>query len=246
MSEWKASLDLLRASFWVIPLEKLFWRENSGFSLVKNFDFWLVKSVPFFSSTFDPNNISSKTNFWKIFHPFKASFILRVRGKDDDGRRKIISEEIQNIPVEYRMQASDVKEAVRKLILNQVNIITHTNLALQCIELTRSRLGIHPPFTTLRGVPYFKTESLWKSLITCIFQNQFLVFLFELHMIPYKERLPSGGPNFRKKIGRFKDRPFQNGKKVISTMVRSMFLEVIWKAKKLLLSEMNEFSSKTS
>ena len=85
---------------------------------------------------------------------------MRVRGKDDDGRRKIISEEIQNIPVEYRMQASDVKEAVRKLILNQVNIITHTNLALQCIELTRSRLGIHPPFTTLRGVPYFKTESL--------------------------------------------------------------------------------------
>ena len=70
---------------------------------------------------------------------------MRVRGKDDDGRRKIISEEIQFIPAEYRMQASDVKMAVRKLILDQVNIKTHTDLALQCIELTRSRLGIHGP-----------------------------------------------------------------------------------------------------
>ena len=68
---------------------------------------------------------------------------MRVRGKDDDGRHKIISEEIKDIPIEYRMQASDVTEAVRKLILNQVNIKTHTDLALQCIELTTSRLGIH-------------------------------------------------------------------------------------------------------
>ena len=63
-------------------------------------------------------------------------------------------------------------------------------------------------------------------------------------MIPYEERVPSGGQNFPKKIGRFEGRQFQNGKLVISTMVQSMFLEVILKAKKFLLSEMNEFSSK--
>ena len=75
----------------------------------------------------------------------KTSFILRVRGKDDLGRRKIISEEVQLIPAEFRMQASDVKESVRKYVLDFVNIKTHTDLALECIELTRSRLGIYGP-----------------------------------------------------------------------------------------------------
>jgi len=98
----------------------------------------------------------------KNFHPFKTSFVLRVRGKDDDGRRKIVSEEIQFIPVEYRMQASDVKEAVRKLILDQVNIQTHTDLALLCIELTLSRLGIHEPLSF--ASPMNHVISPYKSL----------------------------------------------------------------------------------
>ena len=63
-------------------------------------------------------------------------------------------------------------------------------------------------------------------------------------MIPYKEKLPSGGQNFRKKIGRLKGKLFQNGKEAISTMVLSMFLDRISKAEKLLLSEMNEFRFK--
>ena len=110
---------------------------------------------------------------------------MRVRGKDDLGRRKIISEEVQVIPAEFRMQASDVKESVRKYVLDLVNIKTHTDLALECIELTRSRLGIHGPVvyknltTSLRifQFPWNSSEILTdKSAVALSHENELKYF----------------------------------------------------------------------
>ena len=68
---------------------------------------------------------------------------MKIRGKDNLGRPIITSYQHIDIPIEYRLQASDVTKNVRIHIMDHINIKTHTDLALECIELTLSRPGIH-------------------------------------------------------------------------------------------------------
>ena len=55
-----------------------------------------------------------------IEHPNKTSFRIKKEGKDENGKRKIIfTEEIVEIPPEFRIQASDVPLEIREDILKQ-------------------------------------------------------------------------------------------------------------------------------
>ena len=68
---------------------------------------------------------------------------MKVKGKDDLGRPTITGYRLVDIPPECQMQASDVSLSTRRHIMDHVHFKPHAELALECIELTLSRPGIH-------------------------------------------------------------------------------------------------------
>jgi len=74
-----------------------------------------------------------------FLHHLKKSFIFSVRGKDENGRPKIVSERQVEIPAEFQLQASDVNEHARRAILDQVGEKAYPDLCLETIEITRSK-----------------------------------------------------------------------------------------------------------
>jgi len=71
----------------------------------------------------------------------KSSFRIKKEFKDANGKKKTInSDEIVEIPPEFRLMASDVSFDTRVYILNQIGGELSLNaLALKSIEMTRSK-----------------------------------------------------------------------------------------------------------
>ena len=74
-----------------------------------------------------------------FLHHVKKSFIFSIRGKDGNGRPKIVGEREVEIPAEFQLQASDVNEHARRAILDQVGQKSYLDLCLETIEITRSK-----------------------------------------------------------------------------------------------------------
>ena len=69
----------------------------------------------------------------------KVSFNYTIRGKDANGRPKIIGEREVEVPEEFQLQASDVNEHCRRAILDQVGEKRYRDLCLEVIEITKSK-----------------------------------------------------------------------------------------------------------
>ena len=99
-----------------------------------------ILSVPERTSNLVSQTLVSISFVYGFFsRHIKKSFIYSIRGKDDNGRPKIVGEREVEIPTEFQLQASDVNEHCRRAILDQVGEKSYRDLCLETIEIARSK-----------------------------------------------------------------------------------------------------------